>query len=183
MKTKSKLLILFSTLLAFGSSAHAQAQRQGTAQYETVARFISQQQTFVQRAGATHQECYDNQVQVRGQQERGNTGAVLGGITGGLLGKQVGKGNGNIAATATGAVIGAITGDRMQNDSNQNTGYQTQRQCTTVQDPPMEVPSGYSITLSILDEGGEHRVVVQSQSPVRPDQNGMVHVRSGILIY
>ena len=73
--------------------------------------------------------------------------------------------------------ISACTGDRIQNDSNQNTGYQSQRQCTTVQDPPVEVPSGYSITLSILDEGGEHRVVLQSQSPAKPDQNGMVRMR------
>lgn len=173
---KYKLSILLASLFVFTSIAQAQTSRPGIAQYETVARLVSQTQTYVQRPGATRQECFDTQTQVRNQ-ERGNTGAVLGALTGAAVGKQIGKGS--TAAIATTAAIGAITGDRMQNDNNN--GYQT-RQCTMVQDPPMEVPSGYSIILSILDEGGEHKLVVQSQNPVRPDQNGMIRIRTAISI-
>ena len=53
------------------------------------------------------------------QQERGITGAAIGGVTGALLGSSIGRGNDKTAASAALGILGAIVGDRIQNQPAQ----------------------------------------------------------------
>jgi uncharacterized protein YcfJ len=77
---------------------------------------------------ATHEECYDEQVPVQGQDNRAG-GTVLGAIIGGVVGSTIGKGNGRTAATAAGATVGAVVGN---NAGQPVSGYTTERHCRQV---------------------------------------------------
>ncbi len=80
----------------------------------------------VEQINRPRQECRTEVVQVNRQvqttapqQQRGNGGAIIGGIAGALLGNQVGGGSGRTTATAAGAIIGALSGDRLENNNAQ----------------------------------------------------------------
>lgn len=90
------------------------------------------------------------------------TGTIAGAVIGGVLGNQVGDGSGKTVATVAGAAAGGYAGNKIQENMQEgNTGTQTQRVCSTVQDSHEE-PAGYDVTY-IMD--GEQRVVRMDHDP------------------
>ena len=80
---------------------------------------------------ATHEECYDEQVPVQGQDNRAGA-TVLGAVIGGVVGSTIGKGNGRTAATVAGAAAGAAVGN---NAGQPASGYTVERRCRQVEGP------------------------------------------------
>jgi uncharacterized protein YcfJ len=78
---------------------------------------------------ATHEECYDEQVPVQGQDNRAGA-TVVGAIIGGVVGSTIGKGSGRAAATAAGATVGAVVGN---NAGQPAAGYTVERHCRQVE--------------------------------------------------
>jgi uncharacterized protein YcfJ len=78
---------------------------------------------------ATHEECYDEQVPVQGQDNRAGA-TVLGAVIGGVVGSTIGKGNGRTAATVAGAAAGAAVGN---NAGQPASGYTIERRCRQVE--------------------------------------------------
>lgn len=140
------LYIAASALL--GSSAFlgvAQAEHES----ETYANVISSKPIIrYVDVSVPREECWNEAVQHRQENDYTTGRTILGGLIGAAIGNQIGRGRGNDAATVVGGLAGAAIGANSAKKDRHSEHYVTQeRRCRTVYETRSEERiEGYDVT-------------------------------------
>jgi uncharacterized protein YcfJ len=132
--------------------------------YEDVAVVKSVSPQYEQ-VNVPRNQCYNEYVPApRYRSNESLAGPLIGGLAGALLGHTVGRGSGNVAATAGGAVVGAVVGDRIQRNTDYDSGAtQEVRRCNVVDNFESRL-SGYHV---VYEYGGRTYTAILPYDPGR----------------